>query len=170
MQGVRLCRLAQAGTIIVRFYEDKMTHTSIRRVLIVDDNEVFSHSVERHLKREGFEVFVARDGNTAKSMVLAAESDGYPFDLVVAEFFMPNMQGVDLVRWLHQHFPALSVLMVSGFGNIDLMNNVIRPDIDASLKKPVLPVQIMFTIAMIALKRQRAGMAVSAIPNQEERR
>jgi DNA-binding NarL/FixJ family response regulator len=62
---------------------------------------------------------------------------------------MPNMQGVDLVRWLHQHFPALSVLMVSGFGNIDLMNNVIRPDIDASLKKPVLPVQIMLTIAML---------------------
>jgi len=144
-----------------------MTHTSIHKVLIVDDNEVFSHSVERHLKREGFEVFVARDGNSAKTMVLAAESDGYPFDLVVVEFFMPNMQGVDLVHWLHQHFPALSVLMVSGFGNIDLMNKVIRPEIDASLKKPVLPVQIMLTIAMIAVKRQRFGMAGGALPNQD---
>jgi DNA-binding response OmpR family regulator len=143
-----------------------MTHSSIHKVLIADDNEVFSHSVERHLKREGFEVFVAHDGNTAKSMVLAAESDGHPFDLVVAEFFMPNMQGVDLVRWLHQHFPALSVLMVSGFGNIDLMNNVIRPDIDASLKKPVLPVQIMLTIAMIAVKRQYIGIPGGALPQQ----
>ena len=135
-----------------------MTHTSIHKVLIVDDNEVFSHSVERHLNREGFEVFAAQDGNTAKSMVMAAESDGQPFDLVVAEFFMTNMQGVDLVRWLHQYFPAVSVLMVSGFGNIDLMNKVIRQDIDASLKKPVLPMQIMLTIKMIGVKRQHAGM------------
>ncbi|MBE0666900.1 MAG: response regulator, partial [Bacteroidales bacterium] len=89
-----------------------------------------------------------------------------PFDLVVAEFFMHNMQGVDLVRWLHQHFPALSVLMVSGFGNIDLMNNVIRPDIDASLKKPVLPVQIMHTIEMIDVKRQHVGMPGGALPQQ----
>jgi DNA-binding NarL/FixJ family response regulator len=84
---------------------------------------------------------------------------------------MPNMQGVDLVRWLQQHFPALSVLVVSGFGNIDLMNNVIRPDIDASLKKPFLPVQIMLTIAMIAVKRQHVGIAGGALPQQgmEER-
>lgn len=144
-----------------------MAHSGIHKVLIADDNEVFSHSVERHLKREGFEVFVAHDGNTAKSMVLAAESDNYPFDLVVAEFFMPNMQGVDLVRWLHQHFPALSVLMVSGFGNIDLMNKVIRPDMDASLKKPVLPVQIILTIAMLAVKRQHiGGMPGDSLPQQ----
>lgn len=142
-----------------------MTHTCIRKVLIVDDNEVFSHSVERHLKREGFEVYVAHEGNTAKSMVLAAESDGRSFDLVVAEFFMTNMQGVDLVRWLHQYFPAVSVLMVSGFGNVDLMNKVIRPDIDASLKKPVLPAQIMLTIRMIAVKKQHAVMS-GALPQQ----
>ena len=145
-----------------------MTHTSIQKILIVDDNEVFSHSVERHLKREGFGVFVDHDANTAKTMVLAANSDGHPFDLVVAEFFMTNMQGVDLVRWLHQYFPAVSVLMVSGFGNKDLMNKVIRPDIDASLKKPVLPVQIMLTINMIALKRQHAGMSGS-LGRQENR-
>jgi len=154
-----------SGTIIVRFQEDVMTHTHINKVLIVDDNEVFSHSVERHLKREGFEVFATHDANTAKSMVLAAESDGQPFDLVVVEFFMTNMQGVDLVRWLHQYCPAVSVLMVSGFGNIDLMNKVIRPNIDASLKKPVLPMQIMLTIKMIAVKRQHAGMT-GTLPQQ----
>lgn len=141
-----------------------MTHSSIHKILIADDNDVFCQSVERHLKREGFEVYVANDGNTAKSMFLAAESDGQPFDLVVAEFFMPNMQGVDLVSWLHQHFPAVSVLMVSGFGNIDLMNKAIRPDIDASLKKPVLPVQIMLTVKMIAVKRQYVCISGGALP------
>lgn len=146
-----------------------MTHSGIHKVLIADDNEVFSHSVERHLKREGFEIFVAHEGNTAKSMVLAAESDNYPFDLVVVEFFMPNMQGVDLVRWLHQHFPGLSVLMVSGFGNIDLMNKVIRQEIDASLKKPVLPGQIILTIAMLAVKRQHAGMSGGPVPQARHR-
>ena len=142
-----------------------MSQSGIHKVLIVDDNEVFCHSVERHLKREGFEVFVSHDVNTAKSLVMAAESDRQPFELVVAEFFMTNMQGVDLVRWLHQYFPAVSVLMVSGFGNIDLMNKVIRADIDASLKKPVLPMQIMLTISMISVKRQHAGMT-GALPRQ----
>lgn len=152
---------SRAVTIILPYEEVKMTHTGIQKILIVDDNEVFSHSVGRHLKREGFEVFVAHNANTAKSMVLAAGSDGHSFDLVIAEFFMTNMQGVDLVRWLHQYFPAVSVLMVSGFGNIDLINKVIRPDIDASLKKPVLPGQIMLTIKMITVKRQHAGMSGS---------
>jgi len=149
------------------FQEDQMTHAIIHKILIVDDNEVFSHSVERHLKREGFEVFAAHEANTAKSLVLAAESDGQTFDLVVVEFFMTNMQGVDLVRWLHQYFPGVSVLMVSGFGNIDVMNKVIRPEIDASLKKPVVPMQIMLTIKMIAVKRQQAVMT-GTMPQQGE--
>jgi len=164
-QGVRLGSESGAGTIIVRFQEAIMTHSSIHKVLIVDDNEVFSHSVERHLNREGFEVFAAHEANAAKSMVLAAESDGQPFDLIVVEFFMTNMQGIDLVRWLHQYFPGVSVLMVSGFGNIDLMNKIIRPDMDASLKKPVVPMQIMLTIKMIAVKRQHAVMT-GTMPQQ----
>ncbi len=140
-----------------------MRDTNVKNILVVDDSEILAHSIERHLRREGFEVVIAYDGRMAKDMVLAAELMGAPFDLVIADLLMANMVGFTFVSWLHLNFPQVAVLVVSGFGNVDLINKVLRPDLDFLHRKPVLPRDIMASIQKINLCRQGAtDLAVSA--------
>lgn len=134
-----------------------MTDTNIKKIMVVDDNEIFAHSIERHLRRQGFDAVIANNGQMAKELALTAEHSGAPFHLAITDILMPRMDGFAFVSWLNQQLPQVAVLIVTGFGNMDLINKVLRPHLDFLHRKPVLPQEIMRSIAKINLYRQGAG-------------
>ncbi len=133
-----------------------MADSDIKKILVVDDNEILVRSIERHLGREGFEVVIAHDGRKAKDQVLAAELRKAPFDLAITDILMSNMDGFTFVSWLNLKFPRVAVVVVTGFGNVDLINKLLRPHLDLLHRKPVLPREIMGSIQKINLYRQGA--------------
>lgn len=81
------------------------------RVLCVDDEESIRDVVAALLRREGFVVETAADGQAAWQRLLS-EWDG--FDLVITDNEMPRMSGASLIERLHgSRFPG-KVLMFSG--------------------------------------------------------
>lgn len=139
-----------------------MPNTDIKKILVVDDNEILVHSIERHLRREGYEVVVSYDGRMAKDLVLAAELAGAPFDLAISDILMPNMDGFTFVTWLNREFSRIAVLIISGFGSLDQINKILRPALDCFHRKPVLPQQILRSIEKINRYRQGLAMAEGA--------
>ncbi len=131
-----------------------MTVSDIKKILVVDDNEILALSMQRHLRREGFEVVIAYDGLMAKGMVLAAEVGCAPFDLVITDILMPKMGGLAFVSWLNLEFPSVAVMVVTGFGSAALISKVLRPDLDLLHRKPVLPREVMSSIKKINHFRQ----------------
>ncbi|MDP2008192.1 MAG: ATP-binding protein [Rubrivivax sp.] len=83
-----------------------------QRVLYVDDDEVVAVMVERLLQRAGYHATVAHDGAEALALVGV---DPQAFDLVVTDFNMPGMSGLDLVRALATLRPDLPMLISSGY-------------------------------------------------------
>ena len=134
-------------------FKNAMMENNIKNILVVDDNELLVHSIERHLRREGFEVVVAYDARMAKDLVLTAEVVGSPFDVAITDVLMPNMTGFAFVSWLNYKFPQVAVLMMTGFGNQDLINKVLRPEIDFWHRKPVVPQDVMQTLQTINERR-----------------
>ncbi|MBU0681995.1 MAG: response regulator [Proteobacteria bacterium] len=139
-----------------------MSDSDIKKILVVDDNEILVRSIARHLRREGFDVVVAYDGVMAKDLVLAAELGGAPFDLAITDILMPNMDGFTFVSWLNLEFPQMPVVVVTGFGNVDMINKLLRPNLDLVHRKPVLPREIMASIQKINLRRQGGGNLVAS--------
>jgi two-component system response regulator RegX3 len=63
------------------------------RILVVDDEPSITEFVSYNLKKEGYEVQTAADGATAVSLVQST-----PFDLVILDVMLPNMDGYEVVR------------------------------------------------------------------------
>ncbi|MRR11468.1 response regulator transcription factor [bacterium] len=72
-----------------------MTHPA--RILVVDDEESILQFVSYNLRKEGYDVTTAPDGDTA--LKLAAES---PFDLVVLDIMLPGTDGYEVCRRLRE--------------------------------------------------------------------
>lgn len=103
-----------------------------RRVLVVEDNEAIRRLVVTLLRREGYEVVEAGDGQ----QVLQAPPD--PVELLVTDFAMPGMTGVELAEKLR---PA-KVLFTSGCSVSELERCGFHADTASFLPKPFSPIQL----------------------------
>ncbi len=121
----------------------------IQKILVVDDEPEFIKTVTRHLKREGFSLDSACDGMKALKKIEDSFLAGQPFDLVITDVVMPNMGGIELLRWIKQTRSEISVLVVSGFGYGELVTANIRPEKDCFYKKPLTPKKMLALIERI---------------------
>lgn len=81
-------------------------------VLLVEDEAPLRRLAERVLRRAGWEVVVAEDGEEALSLL---REGGIEPAAVVTDVIMPGMGGVALAEQLRQRLPRLPVLLVSGY-------------------------------------------------------
>lgn len=84
-----------------------------RRVLLVDDEERIIAALQRLLRREGYEVVTANCGSEALAIL---ESD--PVNLVISDYRMPGMTGVELLREIRQRWPDTLRIILSGYSEV----------------------------------------------------
>jgi CheY-like chemotaxis protein len=84
---------------------------AIEKVLVVEDEENVRRVLERSLRRGEFAVYVAGD---AAEALRIADQDG-PFDVLVTDVVMPDVDGPELALRLRKRWPRLRVLFVSGY-------------------------------------------------------
>ncbi len=87
--------------------------TARPRVLFVDDELPLRDVVSRLLDRRGVDVTTAGDAITAVE-VLRDE----PFDLVLTDFQMPGMDGLELLAHVREHYPDLPAIMITGHASV----------------------------------------------------
>ncbi len=126
----------------------------IRRILVVDDEPNYANTLVRHLKREGFSADLARDGQRASIKIEEACSKKTVFDLVIMNPLIQAGNGIDLLGWVHQNHPLISVILVSAYGYSDETIGRIRPAIDDYDKKPLTPQRMMELIDSVERKRK----------------
>ena len=110
-------------------------------VLIVDDNVHCREILLRYLEQFGFHAQSCSSGDQAVTDVAAAFLAGSPFDLVLMDWKMPGLDGVEAVRQIRRQLPAKAprVVMVTGYGRDDLMTQAQGLEMDGYLTKPVNP-------------------------------
>ncbi len=128
---------------------------SVEQILVVDDEAEFVSSVKRHLKREGFLADFALNGRSACVQMLALEEKRRFYDLVITDVIMPEMDGLSLIKWIHEMFPRTSVMVVSEFMDIVHLEKKIRPELDDIGRKPMTPASMMQLIHSIRQKREK---------------
>jgi two-component system cell cycle sensor histidine kinase/response regulator CckA len=82
------------------------------RILVVDDEEAIRETIRETLSSAGYEVVTANDGAEGAALVVTPSA---AFALVITDYDMPRMNGVDLARLIRAHQPATKILLVSGF-------------------------------------------------------
>ncbi|MDO9124758.1 MAG: response regulator [Deltaproteobacteria bacterium] len=83
----------------------------MKRILVVGDHKEIRNLLSKFFLLNGYEVDTVEDGETAMKKV---KEKGY--DLVVTDYMMPKMDGIELIRRLKGYDPSLSILIISGSG------------------------------------------------------
>ncbi len=111
-----------------------------KRILVADDNENARVILTAMLANKGFSVAAARTGEEALAMVKTASLKKEPFDLVLMDWRMPGMDGLEASRHIKtdQTMPATpAILMVTAFGREEVAERAEAVGIDGFLIKPV---------------------------------
>lgn len=84
-------------------------------ILVVDDDASVLRTTLRMLDALGYAAVPAASGQEALRLI----ASGRQLDLVLADFAMPEMTGVELAKAIHATYPSLPVIVVTGYGNRD---------------------------------------------------
>jgi len=102
------------------------------RVLIIDDNEEFAENIKEILEDEDLFAHVANDGPSGLTKLADDE-----FDLVITDMKMPGMNGLEVIRFIKEKWPALPVIVISAYARDELLDQAEKEGALGILSKPV---------------------------------
>ena len=105
---------------------------SLKRILVVDDEENTRIALTRLLSREGYEVLTAANGLEALSSLR-----NNPAELIITDLNMPEMNGLTFLRELNREYPASNVIMISAFGEVESYLEALNLGAFEYLNKPL---------------------------------
>lgn len=101
------------------------------KILIVDDNDDMLNLLQRHLKSFKYSTYKASSVNEAID-VLKYNT----IDLLITDLNMPEVNGVELVKYTEEHFPLIPKLVISGLKTIHSAVTAMKSGASDYLSKP----------------------------------
>ncbi len=111
-------------------------------VLVVDDDAAMRSLLSDELAARGFDCVVVESGERA----LDELSRGASFDVVVTDLSLPGVSGHDVCRQIHVSHPHVPVIVMTGYGSIDVAVAMIRAGAADFLSKPFDPAELAVRI------------------------
>lgn len=152
-----------------------MKEQALRKtILVVDDEEGVRESVREVLSDEGYRVVDTADGSRVIDLI-KQEKPG----LVLLDVWMPEIDGIGLLKEIKVQEPNLNVVMVSGHGNIHMAVTATKFGAFDFIEKPVSLDGLLLTVRRalgdlsakqtkkvngLATKKAKAGKTVVAVP------
>ncbi len=123
------------------------------RVLLVDDNARYRTMLTRYMKSLGFHCTQANDGTEA--LWLLADQPGC--ELVMCDVAMPRMNGLTLLTLIHERWPRIAVIMITGVADLGLATECLALGAMDFVLKPFELEELRGRVSRV-LQRQRMSM------------
>jgi DNA-binding NtrC family response regulator len=127
----------------------------VASVLIVDDEPNLRKVLAAQLRRHGYEVHAAEDGESAVAMLAA-----HPVDVVVTDLRMPGMDGLALLGHVHALLPGTPVVLITAHGTIDTAVEALKRGAFDYMTKPFDQGELRTVLekAVASARRRRADL------------
>ncbi|MBI1381102.1 MAG: PAS domain-containing protein [Planctomycetaceae bacterium] len=116
-------------------------------VLVVDDGPDNRRLVSHHLRRAGAEVQVAVDGRQALLEFARAEAEGRPFDLILSDMQMPELDGYELARTLRQLGARVPIVALTAAAMAEDRERCLSAGCDDYCSKPIEKETLLAAVA-----------------------
>jgi NADH-quinone oxidoreductase subunit E/NADP-reducing hydrogenase subunit HndA len=131
------------------------------KILVVDDEPIVIRSCEAVLKAEGFNVESTLSG---KDAILKMEQQ--PYDLVITDLKMPEVDGITLIKWIKQNRPDTGVVIITGYPSQDTMKDALDIGIIDYVPKPFTP-SVLTDVTRRAVEWIKREAPVEAQPSDD---
>jgi DNA-binding response OmpR family regulator len=128
----------------------KSMHLQTNRILLVEDDEGIQELLSEFLRDEGFSCDVASNGQIATEKLLMNS-----YDLLITDFRMPKMNGVELITWCRTnryHFP---VIFITATASLMPEEDIAVNDYCAILIHKPLPLQLLLNTIKYSLQGEQ---------------
>jgi len=121
------------------------------KILVVDDEQFVRDLLVKILARKGHRVEGAPDAQAALDRL-----EQEPWDLVVSDVVMPGMDGFELLRRVKGSWPAVKVIVLTGYARRQSISDFLLYGADAYLSKPFQVHELLSAVDRITCDPARA--------------
>ena len=133
-----------------------MTSTKTTRVLIVDDEEHILKSMARELSLIGHDCTTINGGAGAKRAIKNARE---PFDAIICDLMMPEVDGLDVLRFANSQSSPAPVIILTAHGTVQAAVEAMKLGAVDFLEKPYSPGSIPAAIQLAMTRRRHSTTA-----------
>ena len=123
-------------------------------VLIVEDDEQVRAVFAQVLQGAGYRVLQAAHGNEALGLLRM-----HPVQVVISDLVMPEMEGLELIRFLRRTYPKLKIIACSGAFGEAMLHVATRFGANAALAKPISSGCLLATLQAVLREGNHSGGA-----------
>jgi len=109
-----------------------MDNSGVATILVVDDDELVRKTLSVLVSSLGYHCHLASDGVEAIKVLKSSKCD-----LVLSDVIMPNMDGMELLKYIIRHHPETDVIIATGYNERASYADVIRAGAIDFIKKPI---------------------------------
>ncbi|MEA2063821.1 MAG: sigma-54 dependent transcriptional regulator, partial [Gemmatimonadota bacterium] len=118
------------------------------RILVVEDDQTMREGLVITLNKMGFDTSGAGDGLSGLEFI-----EKEPFELVITDFKMPGMNGLELLEKVRSLRPGLDVILITAYGTMDLGREAARLGAADCLTKDFQPDELRYRVEKVLAAR-----------------
>ena len=116
-------------------------------ILVVDDDRLQLETLRRGLRTKGYQVLEALSAEEA--LARFSHSNMNKIDLVLSDYVMPGLNGIELLKRIRENHGSLPVILMTAYGEKDLVIEALRNRCDSFIEKPFTLDQLMQEIERV---------------------
>ena len=136
-----------------------------KRILVVDDEKVFSSYLEQILSRKGFESEVAHNGEEA--LAICEQSN---FDLILSDIKMPKMDGLELLKNIrekcqeagNERLSEMAFIIMTAHGSVETAVEAMKLGASDYITKPFNTQEVLMVIEKVFEQQRLQTLDVSS--------
>ncbi len=137
-----------------------------KRVLIIDDEPEIRRNLTVGLAQEGFTCTACPDGISAIHELHSSREKGEGYDYMITDIFMPDIDGLKILKVMKSEFPELPILVITGFGNEVLEQTALSEFNTGFLDKPFEISELVEALEKLTPAGTTADTPSQATPEQ----
>jgi len=121
---------------------------SSARIMVIDDEKIVGDMAKLSLEQDGYVVETFLNAEPALKRL-----EKERFDIVVTDYKMKDIDGMEVLRVVKDRYPATQVIMITAFANLDAAIEALRRDVHDFFPKPVKIKELKASIKRALTKR-----------------
>jgi two-component system response regulator HydG len=139
--------------------------TEREKILVVDDSPDTLEVLQRNLESKGYHVLTALGAVEAIKIL-----ESVSVDLVITDLKMPEINGLSLVRHIHENYKTIEVMMITGYPSIEGAVEAVKTGAEEYLSKPFTDEELFASVRRVLEKLHTRKVAEKPLqPSPESR-
>lgn len=139
----------------------------MKNILLVEDDLTYSRIVKTFLEKNGFVVQTAVKVKEAQQFFSNSK-----FDLIIADFRLPDGTGMELLQWSKSNYPQTQVILITHYSDIRIAIKAMKLGAFEYITKPINPDELLATVneSLSASTLKTAATETTAAPPSPRRK